>query len=158
MVNRAHRGLSTLIAVLIFGLVIASGLVFYIFPRHNGFILSDYPTTIYSGEDFKVTVTAVDQTGKPFTSYTGSVSFTSTDGNAIIPEPGTQSNPYTFVINDNGVHTFYGFRLISIDPNESYTITLSDGKKTVTSNPITVLSQPTLHHFELNPISRAHIC
>lgn len=153
MVNQMHKGISTLFAVIFLGLAIISGVVFSIYPRHSGFMLSDYPATINSGEDFKVTVTAVDQTGKPFPSYTGPVYFTSTDTNAIIPDPGTQSNPYTFVSSDNGVHTFNGFRLISIDSNESYTITISDGKNTETSNPITVHSQPTLHHFELNPIS-----
>ncbi|TFH13389.1 hypothetical protein E4H04_12050 [Candidatus Bathyarchaeota archaeon] len=148
-----HKGISTLVAVILLVLAIASGIIFYTIPRLIGYRLSDYPTTLISSEEFNISVTAIDQFGKTITSYTGSIYFTSTDTNAIIPEPGTLSDPYTFVSSDNGVHIFNGFQLISIDTNESYTITVSDGKKTETSNSIKVNSYPTLDQFEFNPIS-----
>lgn len=151
MVKRTHKGISTLIAaLLIIALVIVTGVVFYTLPKFNGFTLLSYPTSLYSGEEFSVTVTAVDQYGKPFTSYAGSVYFTSTDTNAIIPEPGTQNNPYTFKGGDKGIQTFDGFKFTSA---KSWTITVTDGKESMTSMPITVKVPPFLDHFKFSPIN-----
>ena len=151
MVNHARKGISILIAsLLIVGIVIAAGVVFFASPKLSGFMLSDYPSALISGEPFSVTVTALDQYGKPYTSTIDPVYLQSSDSNAVIPQPGTSTNPYTFTSADNGVHTFNGFSLISV---ESSTITVTDGKKTETSNPITVNAAPILGHFEFDPIN-----
>src|SRR5207253_2563189 len=47
-----------------------------------------------------VTVTAKDANGNTATGYTGTVKFTSSDGQAVLPAN------YTFVAADNGAHTF----------------------------------------------------
>jgi hypothetical protein len=54
----------------------------------------------FAGTHFDVTVTAQDPYGNPASSYTGTVHFTSTDGQAVLPAD------YPFVAADNGVHTF----------------------------------------------------
>jgi len=58
------------------------------------------PGTAVAGTTFSVTVTAQDATNSTVPGYTGTVHFTSTDGQAILPAD------YTFVAGDNGVHTF----------------------------------------------------
>ena len=47
-----------------------------------------------------VTVTAKDAYGNMATGYTGTVHFTSSDGQAVLPAN------YTFVAGDAGIHTF----------------------------------------------------
>ena len=49
-----------------------------------------------------VTVTALDAYGNMATGYTGTVHFTSSDGQAVLPAN------YTFIAGDAGVHTFSG--------------------------------------------------
>jgi hypothetical protein len=151
MIKSAHKGVSIMIAsLLIVGIVIAAGVVFYASPKLSGFILSDYPTTLYSGESFSTTVTAVDQFGRPFTKADTAIYFHSSDTKAVIPQPGTISNPYTFTSADNGIHTFSGFSLISLD---SSTITVTNGEKSTTSNIIKVNAVPILDHFDFDPIN-----
>jgi hypothetical protein len=58
------------------------------------------PATATAGSAFSATVTAKDATNATITVYTGTVHFSSSDGSATLP-----SN-YTFVLGDNGVHTF----------------------------------------------------
>ena len=153
MFKRTSKGLSTLVTIFIIAVFVISGIIFRFCPRFDRFILSDYPSTVYSGQEFTIKVSAVDQSGTLFSSYSGSVFFTSTDNNAILADPGDINNPYTFDSNDQGVHTFTGFQLTSTNENETFKISVSDGKKTATSNPITVLQNPSLDHFEFNPIN-----
>src|SRR5262249_39178314 len=58
------------------------------------------PSTVGGGIPFNVTVTAKDTFGNTATGYTGTVHFTSSDGQAVLPAN------YTFVAGDNGAHTF----------------------------------------------------
>src|SRR5258708_5675678 len=58
------------------------------------------PANVSNGVAFSVTVTALDAYGNIATGYLGTIHFTSSDHNAILP-----SN-YTFVAGDAGVHTF----------------------------------------------------
>ena len=53
-----------------------------------------------AGSPFDITVTVYDAYGNIATGYTGTVRFTSTDNNAILPAD------YTFTVSDNGTHTF----------------------------------------------------
>ena len=91
------------------------------------------PATATATTPFDVTVTALDANGNTATGYLGTVTFTSSDGAAILP------TSYTFVASDNGVHTFSsGVTLATIGRQ---TITATDPVTpsiTGTSGPITV--------------------
>jgi uncharacterized repeat protein (TIGR02543 family) len=85
-----------------------------------------------AGTAFSVTITAEDAGGNTLTGYTGTVHFTSTDGQAVLP------GDYTFTSTDSGVHTFTnGFTLKTAG---SQTITVRDAAASVstTSSSITV--------------------
>jgi hypothetical protein len=58
------------------------------------------------GGAFNVTVTAQDAYGNTATGYTGTVSFASSDGQAVLPANYTFTANNAFAPNDNGVHTF----------------------------------------------------
>jgi hypothetical protein len=60
------------------------------------------PPATTAGAPFSITVTARDSTGKTVTGYLGTVHFTSSDPQAILPAS------YTFTASDAGVHTFTG--------------------------------------------------
>jgi phospholipase C len=62
--------------------------------------LSGLPQSVTAGTAGTVTVTVVDANGQTVTGYGGTVHFTSSDGQAILPAD------YTFVAADQGVHTF----------------------------------------------------
>src|SRR5262249_45671806 len=63
-------------------------------------VVSGYPSPTTAGDVHTFTVTAVDQFGNTTPGYTGTVHFTSSDGQAVLPAD------YTFVSGDAGVHTF----------------------------------------------------
>src|SRR5581483_6207353 len=58
------------------------------------------PANATAGAPYNITVTAEHQYGNPVPNYTGTVHFTSTDGQSVLPAD------YTFVAGDNGSHTF----------------------------------------------------
>ena len=58
------------------------------------------PSSAVAGTSFSVVVTAVDSTGAAFPSFTGTVSFSSSDILAGLP------SSYTFTSADRGTHTF----------------------------------------------------
>jgi hypothetical protein len=62
--------------------------------------VAGFPTPVTAGTPNGFTVTAKDANGNVAVGYTGTIKFTSTDGQAILPAN------YTFVGMDNGTHTF----------------------------------------------------
>jgi sugar lactone lactonase YvrE len=62
--------------------------------------VSGFPAFISAGTDGTFTVTARDPAGNVATGFTGTVHFTSTDPQAVLPPD------YTFTADDQGVHTF----------------------------------------------------
>ena len=62
--------------------------------------VTGFPTTDTAGTAGNVTVTAFDPYGNVATGYTGTVSITSSDSQAVLP------SSYTFVAGDAGVHSF----------------------------------------------------
>ena len=62
--------------------------------------VSGFTTPTAAGAAHNVTVTAQDAFGNIATGYRGTVHFTSSDGQAVLPAN------YTFVAGDNGTHTF----------------------------------------------------
>ena len=66
----------------------------------NALIVSGYPSPATAGVSSNFTVTAKDGFGNLATTYTGTVHFTSSDAQAVLPAN------YTFQSGDGGVHTF----------------------------------------------------
>ena len=62
--------------------------------------VSGFPSSQTAGTSATVTVTAKDPNGNTATAYTGTVSLSSSDAQAVLPAS------YTFVAADNGTHTF----------------------------------------------------
>jgi hypothetical protein len=80
------------------------------------------PASSTAGSAFSVTVTALDQFNNVATGYLGTVHFTSSDGQAVLPAN------YTFTAGDHGVHTFTN--AVTLKTAGSQTVTATD---TVTS-------------------------
>ena len=111
----------------------------YTGPALSYFTIS-VPSSATAGTSFgSVVVTAYQSNGTVFTSYTGSVYFTSSDSEAVLPY--ASSSMYTFTAgssgNDNSIHAFSGFTL---ETAGSQTITVIDPSAEVsqTSGSITV--------------------
>ena len=93
------------------------------------------PATATSGTPFSVTVTALDATNATATGYTGTVHFTSSDGQAVLPANGTLTN---------GTGTFSA----TLKTTGAQTITATDtvtASITGTSGAITVSGAPATH-------------
>src|SRR5439155_1535797 len=98
-------------------------------------------TSTTAGTAFNVTVTAQDGKGNTDPTYTGTVHFTSTDSQAVLPANYTFTTTATAppgTTPDNGVHTFS----VTLKTAGSQTITATDttsssitGSTTVTVNP-----------------------
>jgi hypothetical protein len=91
---------------------------------------------VTAGGGFDVTVTLRDGFGNLAIGYRGTVGFTSTDGNAVLP------GNYTFTVGDAGQKTFSGVQLRtagtrSITARDTVTATLTD-TESVTVNPAAV--------------------
>jgi hypothetical protein len=69
-------------------------------PQASRFVVSGFPSPITAGTAGTFTVTAKLADGTTATGYTGTVHFTSSDGQAGLPAD------YTFTAADQGVHTF----------------------------------------------------
>ena len=65
------------------------------------FIISG-PSSVSAGVAFSLTVKVEDAYGNVVTNYRGTIRFSSSDKNAVLPRS------YTFTWNDQGVHTFTG--------------------------------------------------
>jgi len=90
------------------------------------------PTIASSGTPFALNVRAEDVYGNPASGYAGTVSFSSSDPDAFLPQP------YTFTSGDLGAKNFGG---VILRKTGTQTITVSDNAGHVdTSNPITVYS------------------
>ena len=74
------------------------------------------PSNATAGSSFTTTLTAKDAFGNTATGYTGTVHFTSTDGQAVLP------SDYAFVAGDAGVHAF----TIALKTSGSRSVTATD--------------------------------
>jgi subtilase family serine protease len=66
----------------------------------NTLVVSGYASPTTAGVSHSFTVTVKNSTGTTVTTYTGTVHFTSSDAQAVLPAD------YTFTATDRGVHTF----------------------------------------------------
>jgi hypothetical protein len=69
-------------------------------PQPGSFAVSGFPSSTTAGVSGNFTVTALNADGTTDTNYTGTVHFSSSDGQAGLPAD------YTFQASDAGVHTF----------------------------------------------------
>ena len=89
------------------------------------------PASVTAGSAFSLTVTAVNASGGTVTGYNGTVSFSSSDGQAVLPAS------YTFTAADKGVHTFSvtlktaGAQSVTAKDTTTTSLTGSDGSITV---------------------------
>jgi hypothetical protein len=105
------------------------------------------PTTATAGTAFNLTVKAVDTFGQTAVGYTGTVHFSSTDGQAALPDN------YPFTSGDAGMHTFSN--AVTLKTAGTKTVTATDtvtgsitGSASVSVNPaaanhLVFLQQPT---------------
>ncbi|MGD0978148.1 MAG: archaellin/type IV pilin N-terminal domain-containing protein [Candidatus Bathyarchaeia archaeon] len=112
------------------------------------FTLAGYPSSVTAGQSFgsnNVVMTAYDAYGNVKVDYAGAVTFTSSDGHAVLP------SSYQFTSgtgNDNGVHTFAGTGF-TLKTAGSQTITVTDGSISATSNAI-IVNAVVLDHFTIS--------
>jgi FG-GAP-like repeat len=89
------------------------------------------PSTATAGTVFNATVTMKDAFGNTATGYRGTVHFTSSDGQAVLPAN------YAFTATDNGVHPFG----VTLKTAGSATVTATDtATSTITGNASTTVS------------------
>ncbi len=122
-INRAGTGYSFTAASS--GLNGATSTAFTIVPGAPTQLLVSAPATATAGVGLSATVTAQDALGNTVTSYGGTIHFTSTDAQALLP------SDYTFIAGDNGTHTFTNG--VTLGAAGSQTITATD----VTASSIT---------------------
>ncbi len=93
-------------------------------------------------------VAAYDSSNNIDSTYNGSVYFTSSDSQAILPY--TSNDRYTFTPEDNGQHNFPGFILKTAGPN---TITTTDSATGVSASTIMTVSAAGFDHVTILPSS-----
>ena len=99
--------------------------------QRNGFTVST-PTTTVAGAGFSATVTAVDAYNNRDSNYVGSIAWTSSDPNAILPA-GT-----TFASGNHGQVTVSGLQLRAVNANATVGVTDSSNNLAGSSNAIVV--------------------
>jgi hypothetical protein len=108
------------------------------------FTVSPDSGTQTAGSAFTVTVTAFDAFNNTKTNYTGTITFSSNDPQAVFPSSGT----YTFVSGDNGQHTFSapGNGVTLKTAGTGKTVTVTDSGKTGQAS-YTVNALTTVDHL-----------
>jgi uncharacterized repeat protein (TIGR01451 family) len=86
-------------------------------PAATKLAVSGFNNPAVAGAPYNLTVTAQDASNNTITGYTGTVHFTSSDPNAVLP------SDYTFVAGDNGVHIFSGVTILKTAGLQSITAT-----------------------------------
>src|SRR5208337_1324705 len=92
-------------------------------PTLQSLQVTGFPITVTAGASYSLTVTAYNSSGNIATGYTGTVHFTSSDGQAVLPAN------YTFSSGNAGTHTFTvtlktaGTQSITVTDTSTSTIT-----------------------------------
>ena len=114
-------------------------------------VLAGVPATVAAGDALTLTLTAKNpQTQQTLVGYRGTVRFTSSDGQALLP------GDYTFTEVDGGVHVFAGVVLRS--PGSGRTVTVTDtvaGASTFTATATVTPGAVTSVVFTTQPASTA---
>ena len=108
----------------------------------SGFLVT-MTTPVIAGTAQSVTVKADDAFGNVVSGYTGTITFTSTDGQAVLPLN------YTFLVADDGQHTFTNdVTFKTAGPQTVTTTDTATSSFTGTSSSVTV-TPSTATHFEV---------
>ncbi len=107
------------------------------------------PASVGGGTPFSVTVTAPSASNGTATGYTGTVHFTSSDGQAVLPAD------YTFTAGDAGVHTFTG---VVLKTYGSQTVTAADTANGSIASAQAVHHRHRAHLHDLEQLSDARGC
>ena len=102
------------------------------------------PPSATAGTSFDITVTALDAFNNPVSDYTGTVDFTSSDSQAVLPAD------YTFTASDNGVHTFSGGVTLNTPGTQTVTATDTVTGSTASATIIVNASTPAVAHFSVD--------
>ncbi|MGO9151709.1 S53 family peptidase, partial [Mycobacterium sp.] len=84
---------------------------------YDKLVLTATPTAETAGTSFSLTVTAQNSSGKTDTGYTGTIQFTSSDAQAVLPAN------FTFVAGDAGTYTFTNVVTLKTAGSQSVTAT-----------------------------------
>jgi uncharacterized repeat protein (TIGR01451 family) len=104
--------------------------------------ITGLPASAVAGAAFSLTVAAVDPYGNTATGYTGTVHFTSSDRQALLPAD------YTFTAADPGVHTFAN---VSLATASSQSITATDTQAgTITGTATSTVTLAALEHLQVS--------
>ena len=87
-------------------------------------MVAGFPSPVQAGVAGNFTVTALDEFGNVATGYRGTIHFTSSDSQAVLPAD------YTFTAADAGVHTFSA----TLNTTGSQTLTASDGQLAISDD------------------------
>jgi subtilisin family serine protease len=94
--------------------------------------LTGFPTAVTAGTSGSITVTVYGTNGTVATGYLGTIHFTSSDPQAVLPAD------YTFTTADAGVHTFSGIKLKTAGTQSSTATDTATAATTGTESGITV--------------------
>jgi hypothetical protein len=100
------------------------------------------PSSSTAGQAFSITVTALDANNNTLTSYRGTVQFSSSDGQALLP------GNYTFTAADNGVHTFSNAVTLKTAGSQSI-IATDTGTGSITGSDSVSVSAAAVHHLNV---------
>ena len=103
--------------------------------------VTDAPASATAGTPFNVTVTALNASNGPATDYLGTVHFTSTDGQAVLPAN------YTFTAADAGVHTFSATDI----PNNGVTLKTAGSRTVTATDTVTAMITGTTGTVAVSP-------
>jgi fibronectin-binding autotransporter adhesin len=118
----------------------------HIAPPANHFLVSA-PGSSAAGAPFDVTLRALDPYNYVDATYTGTVTFTSSDGTAALPRD------YTFESADNGVHTFAGGVTLFLVGNQ--TVTTTDTVSGITGGAGILITPAAADHFGISAPAQA---
>jgi Tol biopolymer transport system component len=97
------------------------------------------PASSTAGTAFTATVTAVDAFGNTATGYTGTVHFSSSDGQATLP------GDYAFTTDDQGSHSFTN--AVTLDTAGSQSVSAIDSANSLTGSGTVTVSPATATHY-----------
>ena len=99
------------------------------------------PSAATAGTSFQVTVSALDSSNNMVTGYRGTVHFTSSDGQAVLPAD------YAFTSADAGKHTF----TVTLETASSQTVTVSDTAHGSATGNTSILVSPVVSAAQVLP-------
>ncbi len=109
-------------------------------------IVAGYASPTTAGDSHTLTVTAKDLYGNTATGYRGTVQFTSTDSQAVLP------TNYAFTAGDSGIKTFSGV-ILKMVGTQSITATDTITSSITGSQPGIVVNPGALDHITISPSS-----